>query len=57
MEDLRKHYDGLVLAYGAASDGLLKIPGEQLRGVHAARAFVGWYNGLPDMANLQPDLE
>ena len=26
-------------------------------GVYSARAFVGWYNGLPEYANLSPDLE
>lgn len=24
------------------------VPGEDLAGVHAAKDFVGWYNGLPD---------
>lgn len=28
-----------------------------MRGVYSARAFVGWYNGLPDYADLSPDLE
>jgi adrenodoxin-NADP+ reductase len=27
-----------------------------LKGIHSARAFVGWYNGLPEYANLNPDL-
>jgi NADPH-dependent glutamate synthase beta subunit-like oxidoreductase len=30
---------------------------EDLIGVHAAREFVWWYNGHPDQANLQPDLQ
>ena len=33
------------------------IPGEDLHGVYSARAFVGWYNGLPEYAGLSPDLE
>lgn len=33
------------------------IPGEQaLKSVHSARAFVGWYNGLPEHRDLDPDL-
>lgn len=26
----------------------MEIPGEELPGVISARAFVGWYNGLPE---------
>lgn len=33
------------------------IPGEDtLKGIYSARAFVGWYNGLPEYADLNPDL-
>lgn len=33
------------------------IPGEDtLKGIYSARAFVGWYNGLPEYADLAPDL-
>lgn len=32
------------------------IPGEDLTGVLSARAFVGWYNGLPEYAHLSPPL-
>lgn len=33
------------------------IPGEDtLKGIYSARAFVGWYNGLPEYAHLAPDL-
>ena len=33
------------------------IPGENtLKGIYSARAFVGWYNGLPEYADLAPDL-
>lgn len=32
------------------------MPGEELTGAHSARAFVGWYNGLPEYAGLDPDL-
>jgi adrenodoxin-NADP+ reductase len=34
----------------------LGIPGENLKGIYSARAFVGWYNGLPEYADLAPDL-
>ncbi|KAI9890427.1 MAG: NADPH-adrenodoxin reductase [Vezdaea aestivalis] len=54
---LKPHYDGIVFAYGASQDRQLGIPGETtLKGIHSARAFVGWYNGLPEYADLQPDL-
>lgn len=32
------------------------MPGEDLGGIYSARAFVGWYNGLPEYADLNPDL-
>ncbi len=33
------------------------VPGEEsLKGIYSARAFVGWYNGLPEYADLAPDL-
>lgn len=53
---LTANYDALLLAYGASKDKRLGIPGEDLAGVHSARAFVGWYNGLPEYADLKPDL-
>lgn len=54
----RDHYDAVVFAYGASKDRKLGIPGEDnLKGIYSARAFVGWYNGLPEYADLAPDLE
>lgn len=35
-------------SYGAEDHQRLGIPGEELSGVVSARAFVGWYNGLPE---------
>lgn len=35
-------------SYGAEDHQTLGIPGEELPGVVSARAFVGWYNGLPE---------
>jgi ferredoxin--NADP+ reductase len=48
IEDLRRHYDAVVLAIGAARDRRLRIPGEDLPGVFSARDFVAWYSGHPD---------
>ncbi|KAJ1924535.1 NADPH-adrenodoxin reductase [Tieghemiomyces parasiticus] len=53
IADLRRHYDGVVLAYGAAEDRPLGLADETTtRGVISARAFVGWYNGHPDFQHL-----
>ncbi|KAG0337793.1 NADPH-adrenodoxin reductase [Podila humilis] len=57
IEDLRPHYDAILLAYGAHEDRVLGIPNEQtLKGVMAARSFVGFYNGLPSEQQLDIDL-
>lgn len=53
---LRRSYDAVVLAYGAATDRKLGVPGEQLRGSHAATAFVAWYNAHPDFVSQRFDL-
>jgi adrenodoxin-NADP+ reductase len=54
---LKPHYDAILFAYGASKDKELGIPGEKaLRSVYSARAFVGWYNGLPEHRDLEPDL-
>ena len=57
VEELREHYDAVVLAIGSALDRPLGIPGEDKRGVFGAAAFVGWYNGHPDFRNLDPELQ
>ncbi|KAF9095721.1 NADPH-adrenodoxin reductase [Mortierella sp. GBA35] len=57
ISDLRPHYDAILLAYGAHEDRLLGVPNEQsLKGVMAARSFVGFYNGLPCEQDLEVDL-
>lgn len=57
LESLLPHYDAILFAYGASKDRDLGIPGEdKLKGIYSARAFVGWYNGLPEYADLEPDL-
>lgn len=53
---LHPHYDAILFAYGASQDKLLGLPGENLKGVYSARAFVGWYNGLPEYDDLSPDV-
>ena len=54
---LQQHYDAMLFAYGASKDRELGIPGENLDGIYSARAFVGWYNGLPEYAHLEPKLD
>ncbi|XP_035157612.3 NADPH:adrenodoxin oxidoreductase, mitochondrial isoform X9 [Callithrix jacchus] len=48
VPELREAYHAVVLSYGAEDHRALEIPGEELPGVCSARAFVGWYNGLPE---------
>lgn len=53
LQELREHYDAVVLAYGCESDRKLGIPGEDtLTGVLSAREFVAWYNGHPDYVHI-----
>ncbi|OAT09861.1 ferredoxin-NADP+ reductase [Blastomyces gilchristii SLH14081] len=57
LRSLKPHYDAILFAYGASKDKELRIPGENtIRGIYSARAFVGWYNGLPECRDLAPDL-
>lgn len=53
---LAKHYDAIVFAYGASKDRKLGLEGEDKPHIYSARAFVGWYNGLPEYRDLNPDL-
>jgi len=58
VAELAAYYNGVVLAYGAASDRMLGIPGErELANVTSARAFVNWYNGHPDFRTFAPNLD
>jgi ferredoxin/flavodoxin---NADP+ reductase len=54
--ELAERYHAVVYAYGAETDRHLGIPGEDLPGSGPATAFVGWYNGHPDYADLEFDL-
>ncbi len=56
VDELQSFYDAVVLATGAPNDRKLEIAGADLPGVYGSAAFVGWYNGHPDFANLNPDL-
>ncbi|CAO1333427.1 unnamed protein product [Diamesa serratosioi] len=56
LKDLRNAYDVVLLAYGADEDATLNIPNEDKSNVISAREFVGWYNGLPNLENLNPNL-
>jgi NADPH-dependent glutamate synthase beta subunit-like oxidoreductase len=55
--ELTELYDAVVLATGAPHDRPLDIPGADLPGVVGSAAFVGWYNGHPDFADLDPPLD
>ncbi|MDQ3478392.1 MAG: FAD-dependent oxidoreductase [Pseudomonadota bacterium] len=57
VDDLLGAYDAVVLAVGAPHDRKLGIEGEDLPGVIGSAAFVGWYNGHPEFADLDPPLD
>jgi NADPH-dependent glutamate synthase beta subunit-like oxidoreductase len=57
ISELQEIYDAVVLATGAPDDRPLGIPGDTLPGVVGSAAFVGWYNGHPDFAELKPVLD
>src|SRR5687767_3161169 len=57
VAELLEHYDAVILAIGAPHDRKLGIPGEDLPGVIGSAEFVGWYNGHPDFADLDPPLD
>lgn len=57
VEELLELYDGVILAIGAPHDRKLGIPGEDLPGVVGSAEFVGWYNGHPEFADLDPPLD
>jgi NADPH-dependent glutamate synthase beta subunit-like oxidoreductase len=50
-------YDAVILATGAPDDRPLELPGGDLPGVIGSAAFVGWYNGHPEFADLDPPLD
>ena len=56
VEELLERYDAVVYAVGSQTERRLGIPGEDRPGSLASVDFVGWYNGHPDYAGLDPDL-
>ena len=56
VAELLDLYDAVILATGAPHDRKLGIPGEHLPGVVGSAEFVGWYNGHPEFADLNPFL-
>jgi adrenodoxin-NADP+ reductase len=56
IAELQDLYDAVVLATGAPHDKPVGMPGEDLGNVFGSAAFVGWYNGHPNFAELNPDL-
>ena len=57
IDELTGLYDAVVLATGAPNDRALGIDGDHLPGVYGSAAFVGWYNGHPDFAELNPPFD
>jgi len=56
VQELKRHYDVVLYAFGASGDRRLGIPGEDLAGSHSSTEFVAWYNGHPDFADHAFDL-
>jgi NADPH-dependent glutamate synthase beta subunit-like oxidoreductase len=58
LAELRRRYAAVIFACGAEGDRMMGLPGEaSTAGVHSARDFVAWYNGLPSHAHLDFGLE
>ena len=56
VDELMALYDAVILATGAPHDRALDIPGDDLGNVFGSAAFVGWYNGHPEFARLDPEV-
>ena len=56
IAELQALYDAVILATGAPHDRKLGLPGEELANVFGSASFVGWYNGHPGFAGLDPHL-
>ena len=57
IAELQGLYDAIILATGAPDDRPIGVPGDDLPGVIGSAAFVGWYNGHPEFAGLDPPLD
>jgi adrenodoxin-NADP+ reductase len=56
IPELESLYDAVILATGAPHDRKLGLPGEDLGNVFGSAAFVGWYNGHPNFAGIDPQM-
>jgi ferredoxin--NADP+ reductase len=56
VDELLGMYDAVILAVGSPHSRKLGIPGQDLPGVIGSAEFVGWYNGHPEFADLDPPL-
>ncbi|MCD4549130.1 FAD-dependent oxidoreductase [Schaalia sp. lx-260] len=54
IDDLRDHYDAIIIASGADRDAPLDIPGINLPESYGAADFVSWYDGHPDYPREWP---
>ncbi|QPK81591.1 FAD-dependent oxidoreductase [Schaalia sp. ZJ405] len=54
IDDLREHYDAIIVATGADRDAPLDIPGIDLPESYGAADFVSWYDGHPDYPRTWP---
>ncbi|PYF99610.1 ferredoxin--NADP+ reductase [Georgenia satyanarayanai] len=54
MEELRRHYDAVIISTGADKDAPLPVPGIDLPGSYGAADFVSWYDGHPDVPRTWP---
>ncbi|AOA64239.1 Oxidoreductase [Komagataella phaffii CBS 7435] len=57
IEMLKDNYNAVIFAYGCSEDNKLNIKGADHKGVISSRQFVGWYNGVFDLQDLNPPLE
>jgi ferredoxin--NADP+ reductase len=57
IDVLKAKYDAVVIATGSATGKKLGIPGEDLTGSISAAEFVPWYNGHPDFADFNLELD
>lgn len=56
-DELRARHHAVIYAVGASTSKDLQIPGAHLEGSRAASDFVAWYNGHPDHADDDFDLD
>ncbi|HZK04316.1 MAG TPA: FAD-dependent oxidoreductase [Actinomycetaceae bacterium] len=54
FEDLKAHYDAVIVATGSDHDAPLEIPGADLPEVYGGSQFVYWYDGHPDVPRDWP---